>query len=393
MNFSKLGISEQTIAELKQMDITSPTPVQVKALPVILKGGHVMAQSKTGTGKTLAFTLPILEQLEFLNNEALILAPTRELAKQTNKVIKGLKSSGVKSMTIYGGVSIERQIKKLEAGVNIIVGTPGRIIDLYKRRKLDFSNVRFVVLDEGDRLFDMGFAPDIKYILNAIDKSIKGKKYQFMLFSATLDYEMRQLVQDFTKNKFEFLDLSRDELTVGNTFQAYYLINLFEQKYRTFLRVLRRESPKISLVFVNTKKTANWLYNKLRSERKFKYKLGVISGSLSQNQREEILQKFRTHKIDMLIATDVAARGLDIDNITHVFNYDVPKYPDVYVHRIGRTSRMNKRGAAITLCLKDDYEFLCKIEGLIDKEIIKKSFKKQKDTSEFHNPFARRMYG
>lgn len=394
MNFSQLELSDKVVAELKQMEITSPTPVQEKAIPVILKGEHVMAQSKTGTGKTLAFVLPILEQLKGLNNEAIMLAPTRELAKQVNRVIKDLnKATGVKSMTIYGGVSINRQIQKLKEGVNIIVGTPGRIIDLYKRKKLDFSNIRFVVLDEGDRLWDMGFAPDIKYILSSIKKSLKGDDYQFLLFSATLDPDMRDLVKDFTKNKFTFLDLSRDDLTVGNTFQAYYLINLFEQKYRTFLKVLGRERPKRSLVFVNTKKTVRWLYNKLRNERRIPYKIGKISGNLTQKQREDILYKFRNHKIDMLIATDVAARGLDIDNITHVFNYDVPKYPDVYVHRIGRTSRMNKRGQAITLCLEDEYEYLCKIEALINKEIIKKSFKKRRDTSEHHNPFARRMMG
>lgn len=376
------------------MEITSPTPVQEKAIPVIMKGEHVMAQSKTGTGKTLAFVLPILEQLEYLNNEAIILAPTRELAKQVNKVIKGLsKAAEIKSMTIYGGVSINRQIQKLKKGVNIIVGTPGRIIDLYKRRKLDFSNIRFVVLDEGDRLWDMGFAPDIKYILSSIKKSLRGKDFQFLLFSATLDQDIRDLVKEFTKNKFTFLDLSRDDLTVGNTFQAYYLINLFEQKFRTFIKVLKRERPKRALVFVNTKKTADWLYKKLRSRRDLRHKVGIISGNLSQKQREDILYKFRNHKIDMLLATDVAARGLDIDNITHVFNYDVPKYPDVYIHRIGRTSRMNKRGQAITLCLEDEYEYLCKIEALINKEIVKKSFKKKRDTTEYHNPFARRMMG
>jgi ATP-dependent RNA helicase DeaD len=344
-----------------------------------------MAQAKTGSGKTLAFVLPIIERLNYVNNEALILAPTRELAKQINSVIKDLRDPKVKSMTIYGGVSINNQIRKLHEGVNIIIGTPGRIIDLYKRRELKFNNIRFVVLDEGDRLWDMGFAPDVKYILNQIKSD-----YQFLLFSATLYSSIRELVKKFSKNQFQFINLSRDNITVGSTKQYYYLIDRFEQKFRTFLKILRREKPEHTLVFVNTKKTATWLNNKLRSARGFNFRVQVISGDLSQNQREKVLLDFRNHKINLLIATDVAARGLDIENISHVFNYDIPKFPDVYVHRIGRTSRMSKKGVAITLCLKDEYEYLCHIEGLIDKEIRQKILYEQppkQQQKRYHNPF------
>ncbi|MFX0039022.1 MAG: DEAD/DEAH box helicase [Promethearchaeota archaeon] len=381
MNFEDLGISENSTFALKRNNIIYPTPVQKKAIPLIIKGHHVMAQSKTGSGKTLAFILPIVEQLKHLNNEALILAPTRELAKQTNKVIKDLGNGRIKSMTIYGGVSINNQINKLKNGVNIIVGTPGRIIDLYKRRELSFKNIRFVCLDEADRLWDMGFAPDVKYILSKI-----RTEYQFMLFSATLDYDMRKLVKKYTKNKFEFLNLSRDSLTVGNTRQFYYLIDRFEEKYRTFLKVLRIEKPKHVLVFVNTKKTASWLERKLKHQKGLNFRVGVISGKLSQFQREKILTDFRAQKINLLIATDVAARGLDIDDVSHVINYDVPKFPENYIHRIGRTSRMNKKGVAITLCLKDEYEYLCHIEGLIDREIELKTIE-IKERQHYHNPF------
>jgi ATP-dependent RNA helicase DeaD len=381
LNFEDLGISEGTTIALKKNNILNPTPVQTKAIPLIIEGQHIMAQSKTGTGKTLAFILPIIEQLKFINNEALILVPTRELAKQINSVIKDLGNSRIRSMTIYGGVSINDQISKLKRGVNIIVGTPGRIIDLYKRRELRLNNIRFVVLDEGDRLWDMGFAPDVKYILSKIDS-----EYQFMLFSATLDHDMRKLVRTYTKNEFEFLNLSRDNLTVGNTRQFYYLIERFEEKFKTFVRILKRENPQRALVFVNTKKTAAWLDRRLNSYRGINFKVGIISGDLTQFKREKILGEFRNHKINLLIATDVAARGLDIDNISHVFNYDVPKFPENYVHRIGRTSRMNKKGVAITLCLKDEYEYLCHIEGLIDKEIKQKSFYDKKRDN-YHNPF------
>ncbi len=362
-----MGVSATNIDALKEhMNIITPTPVQTKAIPLIMKGQHIMAQSKTGTGKTLAFILPIVEKLKFLKNEALILLPTRELAIQVESVIQDLKNPKVRSTTIYGGVSINNQIKELENGINIIVGTPGRIIDLWKRKKLDLRNIRFVVLDEADRLWDMGFAPDVKFILSKIHS-----EYQFMLFSATLDADIRDLVKKFTQNKFQFLNLSRDDLTVGSTRQYYYLIDMYEEKFRTFLKILRKERPQFTLIFVNTKKTANWLYEKLKSS-KNNYKVGVISGNLSQFQREKILTQFREHKVNMLIATDVAARGLDIDDISHVINYDIPKFPENYVHRIGRTSRMSKKGTAITLCVKDEYEYLCHIEGLIDKEIIQK---------------------
>ena len=376
-----MGITKQNVNALRNLNIQSPTPVQKKAIPLILKGQNIMAQAKTGSGKTLAFILPIIEHLEFINNEALILVPTRELARQIEEVIRDLKHPKVKSMTIYGGVSINNQIQKLKRGVHIVVGTPGRIIDLFKRRELLLGNMRYVVLDEGDRLWDMGFAPDVKYILSQIKTD-----YQFLLFSATLNSDIRELVKKFSRNDFKFLNLSRDELTVGNTKQFYYMIDNFQAKFRTFMKILKREKPEHALIFVNTKKTAAWLSNKLRSDRRFNYRVNVISGDLSQSQREKILYAFKNRKINMLIATDVAARGLDIDNISHVVNYDVPRYPDVYVHRIGRTSRMNKRGVAITLCLKDEYEYLCQIEGLIDKEIRQKTFETQSQ-SNFHNPF------
>ena len=381
MNFEDLGISEKNIIALKRNNIIYPTPVQKEAIPLIIEGHHLMTQSKTGTGKTLAFILPIVEQLKYINNEALVLVPTRELAKQINSVIKDLGNPRIKSMTIYGGVSINNQINKLKNGVNIIVGTPGRSIDLYKRKELSFHNTRFVILDEGDRLWDMGFAPDVKYILSKIRTD-----YQFMLFSATLDSDMRKLVQKYTSNKFKFLNLSRDSLTVGNTTQVYYLIERFEEKFKTFIQVLKIERPNHALVFVNTKKTAAWLEKRLKSYRGTNFRVGIISGNLSQFQREKILHEFRTHKINLLIATDVAARGLDIDSISHVFNYDVPKFPDNYVHRIGRTSRMSKKGVAITLCLKDEYEYLCHIEGLIDKEIKLRTLY-NKDKVNYHNPF------
>jgi ATP-dependent RNA helicase DeaD len=384
LNFTELGISEDNAAALKKINISKPTPVQQKSIPLILKGQNIMAQARTGSGKTLAFVLPIIENLKYQPNEALILVPTRELATQIYEVIRDLGNSKVKAFPIYGGVSINNQIMKLENGINIIIGTPGRIIDLYKRRKLRLNDIRFVVVDEADRMFDMGFTPDVKYILDQVHTN-----FQFMLFSATFDYGIRELVKKYSKNKFEFLDLSRDTLTVRNTRQFYYMIDNYSDKFKTFIKVLRREKPKHLLVFVNTKKTAAWLTNRLKSRDNFNYRVELISGDLSQFQREKILKGFKSHKINLLIATDVAARGLDINNISHVFNYDIPKYPENYVHRIGRTSRMNKLGVAITLVVKDEYEYLCHIEGLIDKEIKLRTLVSQDrgEQGRYHNPF------
>ena len=384
MNFTELGINEHNVNELKRNKIVKPTPVQQKAIPLILKGQNIMAQARTGSGKTLAFVLPIIESLNYTRNEAIILVPTRELATQIYEVIRDLGNPKVRSVPIYGGVSINNQITQLEKGINIIIGTPGRIIDLFKRKKLRLNDMRFVVVDEADRMFDMGFTPDVKYILDQIHS-----EYQFMLFSATFDNGIRELVKRYSKNQFKFLNLSRDQLTVGNTRQFYYMIEQYSDKFKTFLKILRREKPTHLLVFVNTKRTATWLSNKLRRLNNFDYKVDLISGDLSQYQREKILKAFKDHRINLLIATDVAARGLDINNISHVFNYDIPKYPENYIHRIGRTSRMNKRGVAITLCVKDEYEYLCHIEGLIDKELRQKFIDSQdrQDQGRYHNPF------
>lgn len=373
LNFNELGISAKNSQALKtNMNIITPTPVQKTAIPLILKGRNVMVQAKTGTGKTIAFLLPILEKLKGLFNECLILEPTRELAKQVHEEFQGLGNREVKSVIVYGGVSIDEQIKKLEHGSHIIIGTPGRMIDLYERRKLNLKNIRFVVLDEADRLWDMGFAPDVKYILSQIKTN-----YQFMLFSATLDRDMRDLVIRHTKNSFDFINLSRDDLTVGSTEQFYYLIDNFDEKYTTFIDILKNQNPDHVLIFVNTKRTAEWLSRMLKNERKINYRIEMLSGTMTQYQRERVLKEFRERKINMLVATDVAARGLDIDDISHVINYDLPKYPEVYVHRIGRTSRMNKKGVAITLVLKDEYSYLCNIEDLINKDIIKMETKDQ----------------
>ncbi len=371
MKFSEMNIKSEIVKALEEINIIEPTKIQKDAIPVALTGKNIIAQAKTGSGKTYAFSIPIINQIEAGKiPECLILVPTRELCKQVAQVMaqasKHLKN--VRVLQVYGGVSINPQILKLQKGVNIVVATPGRLIDLYERKEISFKKLRFVVLDEADRMLDMGFFPDIQYIMNQIHTTP-----QLMLFSATILEEIKVLSQSFTKGNYIDINVSKDSLTVENTNQYYYLIEHFKDKYYAFVRVLRKLRPQIqhTLVFTNTKKTAMWLKNRLEQERNLNFKIELLSGDLSQAKRETVTKKFKRHEIDFLIATDVAARGLDIPNVSHVFNYDVPEYTEVYVHRIGRTSRMGKKGTAITMALVDQYRLICQIEGFIDKTIKK----------------------
>ncbi|MBD3353683.1 MAG: DEAD/DEAH box helicase, partial [Candidatus Lokiarchaeota archaeon] len=364
--------------------------VQEESIPEALKGNNVIAQAKTGSGKTLAFEIPIIDLMHFQDTpEALILVPTRELCKQVANVFNDLSkyNKGVRIVQIYGGVSIRNQIKKLEQGANVVVATPGRLIDLYERRKIDFSNVRFVVLDEADRMLDMGFMPDVQYILSKI-----RSKPQFLLFSATIFEEIKKLSNQFTKGDYEDIDISQDSLTVGATKQFYYLIPHFNDKYYHFRRILQKESPKKALIFTNTKKTAEWLKNRLKRDSWLHLKLGLLSGNMSQAARERVIKLYKEKKITCLIATDVASRGLDIPNVTHVFNYDVPQYEENYVHRIGRTSRMGKHGVAITLCLENEYVYLCRIEGFIDKTIIRRELPPRRSKRKRSKKYTKKKY-
>ncbi|MCP4760830.1 MAG: DEAD/DEAH box helicase [archaeon] len=369
MKFSEMNLKPETIKALQDMfgSNASATKIQEKSIPTALKGGNVIAQARTGSGKTLAFSIPIIDQLKFEKKpEVLILVPTRELCKQVAEVFEqlGKYTPNVKLVQVYGGVSIQNQIKKLHQGANVIVATPGRLIDLYERKELTFEKLKFVVLDEADRMLDMGFIPDIQYVMSKIHS-----KPQLLLFSATIIDEIKQLSNQFTGGSYSDINVSKDSMTVGSTKQFFYMIPHFSDKIYMFIRILRKEKPKHCLIFTNTKKTADWLMGRLQREKGMNLKLGILSGNMSQFKREQVTNQFKDHKINCLIATDVAARGLDIPNVSHVINYDVPQYEENYVHRIGRTSRMGKEGTALTLCVQDEYIYLCRIEGFIGKTI------------------------
>jgi ATP-dependent RNA helicase DeaD len=274
----------------------------------------------------------------------------------------------IKVTQVYGGVGMDGQISQLHSGTNVIVATPGRFIDLWDRRHINLRQIKYVILDEADRMLDMGFLPDMETILL---REMAGLKPVFCLFSATLFEPIKELGRQFTEGNIVDINVSHDELTVESCSQFYLMVENPKDKISYFLQYLWEARPHQSIVFVNSKKTGEWLFERVlnESQRNHNLKPELISGDLTQGKREEVLRKFKGQNINLLIATDVASRGLDIPSITHVINFDLPKFEEDYVHRIGRTSRMEKEGCAITLTLRDEYRWLCRIEGFTKKGI------------------------
>ncbi|MFQ5820884.1 MAG: DEAD/DEAH box helicase [Candidatus Heimdallarchaeota archaeon] len=373
MNFQNYKLKKQLKLALQDMGIHTPTEIQQRTIPKILESEYatILAQAKSGTGKTLAFSIPIAEKLDPSTRaiQAVILVPTRELCKQIYDVMSKLaKYSHLKAVSIYGGVSINNQINEVRSGAQIVIATPGRLIDLFKRKVISFSNVKFVVLDEADRMLDMGFIPDIKYILFEAMEDVFPR---LLLFSATMLQEIKDIAFEFGWGQELFeINVSQDDLTVSNCKQYYYPIKSTRDKYANFVKILRKENPISSIVFVNTKRWGVKLKKRLTKERSLRLRVDILQGDMSQRQRETVLRNFRNQKIDCLIATNVAARGLDIPHVTHVFNYDLPREgPEIYVHRIGRTSRMESEGKAISLAASDQMTMLRRIEAFMNKDI------------------------
>lgn len=365
-----MNIDPTITKALNEIEIEEPTEIQAQAIPAILNSPdtHILAQAKTGTGKTLAFAIPLVEKLDpqLKQVQAVILVPTRELCKQIYDVIRDItKYRRLWAVEVYGGVSIERQIENIQKGAQIVIATPGRLIDIYERGEIRFREIKFVVLDEADRMLDMGFFPDMEFILL---KAMAGLKPRLMLFSATLFDIIKDLAKKFTEEKNILqINVSHDSLTVDNCDQSYYLITDSHDKYYHFVRILIQEKPQQSIIFVNTKRSTEWLYNRLSNERNLHLRIDMLQGDMTQRMRETVMRKFRDGEINCLIATDVAARGLDFPDITHIFNYDLPELAEDYVHRIGRTSRMQRKGKAISLCMNDQLNLICRIEGFTHK--------------------------
>ncbi len=355
---------------LAQASFVTPSEIQKLLIPRALAGVDILGQARTGTGKTAAFTIPILQKsIRGLANQGIILVPTRELAMQVETEVKRLAEfTPIRSVAVFGGQKIMAQMKFLKHGPEILVGTPGRVIDLLDRRIISFENVRFVVLDEVDRMLDIGFRDDIRNILSRI-KGVGGegtqeKSHQTMFVSATISDEIDKLARRYMREPVEKLIApGSDEKPTVEEVEQYYLSVEPWDKYRLLRMLLERENPDLAIVFCRTKHGAEKLARKLHHDG---IECREIHGNLAQNKRERVMKGFRGGKFDVLIATDLASRGIDVADISHIINYDIPEDPEVYVHRVGRTARMGAAGKAFTLVTREQGGELTKVENLIN---------------------------
>lgn len=361
--FQDLGLTPEILQTLETLGYVEPTPIQDQAIPHLLEGRDVLGQAQTGTGKTAAFTLPIIQRIEGRALQTLILAPTRELAIQVAESVHRYGNAyGVRVLPIYGGQSYDRQIRRLKKGVQVVVGTPGRTLDLIKKGVLDTRKIRFVVLDEADEMLKMGFIEDIEAILGATDAETR----QTTLFSATFSPEILRLSNNYMHDAVRVM-IQSEEATATNVNQRYYMVQE-RDKIAALSRMLEVENMQNTLIFARTKVGSAELAETLLERG---YPAVAIHGDLSQNERERILTRFRSGQLTILVATDVMARGVDIPHVSHVINYDIPQLAIEYVHRIGRTGRAGRAGEAITFITPRQRRSLKMIESYIGKSIDK----------------------
>lgn len=364
IDFSQLNLDPQLVETVRQLGYQQPTAVQEAVIPLMLDGLDVLAQSKTGTGKTAAFSLPMIQALDpdLHAVQGLVVAPTRELAMQVADAIYHYgKDKGVRVVAIFGGQSYKRQFYKLEKGVDIVIGTPGRLLDLIKQKKLDLSHVRTVILDEADEMLSMGFIEDIEEILR---QTPEGR--QTALFSATVPHRIQQTANRYMRNP-QTIRIDQRELTVAAIEQRYYLVNP-EDKVAALTRLFEVEPIASALIFTRTRMDTGELANELIRRG---FPAEALNGDLSQDIRTQVLARFRQGQIKVLVATDVAARGLDIEDISHVFNFDLPNDLESYVHRIGRTGRAGKTGTAISLVAPSEEFRIRKLESYTRQSITR----------------------
>ncbi len=354
MNFEDFNLSKETMKSISEIGFEEPTPIQVSAIPLILNNSDIVGQAQTGTGKTAAFGIPIAERYQNGRKPfAIVLEPTRELAVQVAQEVHKIgRYKNIRVLPVYGGTSIEMQIKALQQGVNVVVGTPGRVIDLLNRRILSLSEIRIVVLDEADEMLDMGFSEDIETILKATPV-----ERQTLLFSATIPQLIMNIARRYMRNP-EKIQVNIKEVVIPKIRQIFYEV-IEENKVHALSRILDVEEPQLAIIFCHTKRKVDEVSMKLSQ---LGYNAGAIHGDYTQARRDDVMNKFKRGMLDILVATDVAARGLDIKNVTHVINYGIPQHPDSYVHRIGRTGRAGKSGIAITLVTPREYKHLRLIE-------------------------------
>lgn len=359
--FNEFPISDELKKAILDIGFEEPSPIQEKAIPVILEGYDLIGQAQTGTGKTAAFGIPVLEKVtQEKYVQALVLTPTRELAIQVSGELQKLsRYLKIRTLPIYGGQSISHQIRALKQGVQVVIGTPGRVIDHLKRKTLSVDRVQMVVLDEADEMLDMGFIEDMEAILKQTNPD-----RQTLLFSATMPPAIQKLSYKYMKNP-KTVTINRGEVTAPSINQVYYKV-LERNKLESLCRIIDSEDIELGILFCRTKKGVSELTEALQARG---YMADGLHGDLSQAQRDSVMKKFRDSSIEFLIATDVAARGIDVDNVTHVINYDIPQDPESYVHRIGRTGRAGRTGLALTLVTPREMKHLRSIEAEIGMSI------------------------
>ncbi|MBS4199315.1 DEAD/DEAH box helicase [Bacillus sp. FJAT-49732] len=363
LDFLQLGIRKEINYTLKSLGIVAPTSIQERTIPSVLEGKDVIAKAQTGTGKTLAFVLPILEKIDVHKSDvqALILTPTRELAQQISKEIKRMMENveGINVLAVYGGQDVQHQLKKLKGAQHIVVATPGRLLDHIRRGTIDLSTVKMFVLDEADQMLLMGFLPEVDEI---IQEALSSP--QTMLFSATMPNEITTLAKKYLVEP-EFIEVKAKKVTVEEVKQVV-IETTDRRKQATLFHLIDEHRPFLAIIFCRTKIRASKLHEALIANG---YNSDELHGDLSQSKREKAMKRFRDAKTQFLVATDVAARGLDVEGVTHVYNYDIPHDVESYVHRIGRTGRAGGHGVAFMLVAPKDLEFLRMIEKGIHQRL------------------------
>ncbi len=367
ISFKETGLKPEIVEAVTELGFQQATPIQEECIPFILSSrDDLIANAQTGTGKTAAFGLPILDQIDVDNKaiQAMVMSPTRELAIQITKDLQKYAANikGIKIIPVYGGASIEPQLKALKNGVHIVVGTPGRLLDLIKRRKLNLKEIKWLVLDEADEMLNMGFKDDLDGILETTPET-----RQTLLFSATLPKEILRISKDYMTNP-KRISVAKANMGADNIVHHYYQVNA-RDKYAVLKRVADMNPKIYAIVFCRTRREAKDIADKLIKDN---YNADALHGDLSQAQREHVMKRFRVRNLQILVATDVAARGLDVTDLTHVINYSLPDDPEIYVHRSGRTGRAGKDGISVSITHNRENRKIRDIEKLIGKSFIKK---------------------
>lgn len=363
--FYDLGLSKLVLQGIEMMGYVMPSPIQEKAIPVLLEGKDIIGQAQTGTGKTLAFGSVLLSCIEKSQQgvQALILSPTRELALQIDEELRRIgKYTRLSIVSVYGGSEIEKQIRALKKGADIVVGTPGRVLDLMRRKALRLDHVNWLVLDEADEMLNMGFIDDIETILQTVPE-----QRHTVLFSATMPSDIKKIASFYMKEDYQHIQIKAKTMT-ASTVSQYYFETKLNRRFEVLCRILDSREMDNAIIFCKTKRSVDEVVAAMQQKH---YNVEAMHGDLSQNQRMNTLRRFKNGQIQYLVATDVAARGIDVDNISHVINYELPQEEELYIHRIGRTGRANKKGEAYSIVTAREKNFLKTIEKHTNSHIEK----------------------